>query len=85
VPGRRVWRVYFNSHAAAPLVWCIAPATVGDEVGYEIAVADVVIHGASTAVYRGGDAQPKAWMEAVGYLEIDSAGVASILRQPRSE
>lgn len=78
------FRVYFNRHQAAPLVWCIAlegPGGPGPGVAFEVAVAEVVItstFGART-VYRpkatpdDEDGMPSAWLEVDGVLRVDPA------------
>jgi hypothetical protein len=67
------FRVYFNRHQAAPLVWCIATDHL------EIAVAEVVItstFGVRT-VYQpkatpdDEDGKPSAWLVVDGVLRID--------------
>jgi hypothetical protein len=73
-----VFRVYFNRHGAAPLVWCVHNGSV------EIAVAEVVIEeGHARTVYQrketadDDDGMPSAWIETAGHLRI-SGRVAHI-------
>jgi hypothetical protein len=66
------WRVYFNRHQAAPLVWCVA----SDH--FEFAVADLVIEVPVRTVYQpkampdDEDGKPSAWLEFEGTLLIDA-------------
>ncbi len=68
------FRIYFNRHLAAPLVWCIATDH------YEIAVASVLLDAPARTVYAPKatddheDGKPSAWQEVTGVLVIDSAG-----------
>lgn len=74
------WRVYFNHHAAAPRVWCIAPLTDG----FEFAVRSVVILTRVDTVYAPKptpdheDGKPSAWLVARGRLTVDVDGNATI-------
>lgn len=64
------FRVYFNRHNAAPLVWCVATDN------WEIAVAGIAIRAEVRTVYEpkatadedGG--KPSAWLEVEGELEV---------------
>ena len=73
------FRVYFNRHGAAPLVWCVAT----DD--FEIAVPAVFINAPISTVYRpkatpdDEDGKPSAWLEVSGTLTINGA-LASIER-----
>lgn len=74
------FRVFFNRHGAAPLVWCIAPECGG----WEIAVADVDITAPVRAVYQPkpekdeDDGKPSAWLAVDGLLTVLASGHASI-------
>jgi hypothetical protein len=78
------WRVYFNRHGAAPLVWCVAP----DEGGWELAVPRVLILTFASTVYQpkatpdDEDGRPSAWFVVDGTLEVMASGLARIV--PRS-
>lgn len=67
---RDTFRVYFNRHQAAPLVWCIATDSL------EIAVATLTIDAPVTTVYKpkptpdDEDGKPSAWLEVTGVLVI---------------
>lgn len=69
------FRVYFNRHQAAPLVWCIASEHL------ELAVASVAIDAPVTTVYRpkatpdDEDGLPSAWLEVTGVLTVAGADV----------
>jgi hypothetical protein len=71
------FRIYFNRHGAAPLVWCVAT----DD--WELAVAAVEITAAVRTVYEKKlipdeeDGRPSAWLEVKGEL-IVSASCARI-------
>jgi len=82
VTGR--FRVYFAAHQYAPLVWSIATTGGGaarwggDAMGFEIAVAELVItSGKVRTVYRPKaapdheDGMPSAWLEVDGTLHLD--------------
>jgi len=66
------FRVYFNRHAAAPLVCCIA----GDD-GWELAVAEVIVTSPLHTVYRpkatpdDEDGKPSFWLLTSGTLTVD--------------
>lgn len=69
--ARGTFRVHFNRHGAAPLVWCVAT----DD--WEIAVASVSLVGANVrSVYRAKstpddeDGKPSAWLEVTGLVTI---------------
>lgn len=68
---RGSFRIYFNRHQAAPLVWCIA----GEH--FELAVAELVIDAPVTAVYQpkatpdDEDGRPSAWLEVSGALALE--------------
>lgn len=65
-----IFRVYFNRHGAAPLVWCVAT----DE--WELAVSSVTLIAPTQSVYRpkatddDDDGRPSAWLEVRGTLEV---------------
>jgi hypothetical protein len=90
VEGR--FRVYWNRHGAAPLVWCVAPVThlAGEPVvvAYELAVRSVDIHTSASTVHRpketpdDEDGQPSGWIEAAGVLTVDENGWATIRKAP---
>ncbi|HZJ68273.1 MAG TPA: hypothetical protein VFD36_32450 [Kofleriaceae bacterium] len=74
------FRVYFNRHQAAPLVWCVAT----DD--FELAVSAVDITAPVRTVYAAGkatpdheDGKPSAWLEVTGTL-ILAASCARIVR-----
>lgn len=82
-----VFRIYFNRHGAAPLMWCVCPdpdGTDGAWPRWEIAVRDVVIEsGCSTRYERKDtpddeDGRPSAWISTVGTLSVDTLGRAVI-------
>jgi hypothetical protein len=68
--GAGTFRVHFNRHTAAPLVWCVAT----DQ--WEIAVSSVVIDAEVRSVYRAKsmpddeDGKPSAWLEVSGVLVV---------------
>ncbi len=74
------WRVYFNRHGAAPLMWCVSPVAGG----WELAIASIGINVHAMTVYRPkpiadeDDGKPSAWIEAQGQLTILESGHASI-------
>lgn len=75
-----VWRVYFNSHSAAPRVWCISAAA---EPGrWEITVAAVSWSAPGSSVYseelRGSPDLPCAWIVVPGKLTVYESGRATI-------
>lgn len=69
------FRLYFNRHGAAPLLWCVSPV----DAAWEIAVASVTIHTRCWTVYRPketadeDDGRPSAWIECEGQLLIQSS------------
>ncbi len=77
------FRVYFNRHQAAPLVWCVTlqGAKPDDLPLLEIAVTEVVI-ASSTHIARtvyapkstpdDEDGKPSAWIQVWGVLRIDA-------------
>ncbi|MCA1833030.1 MAG: hypothetical protein ABR520_11210 [Mycobacteriales bacterium] len=71
--GRGTFRIYFNRHGAAPLVWCVAT----DE--WELAVAAVSIRTAAGTRYEpkatpdGEDGKPSAWIVAAGVLALNGS------------
>lgn len=74
------WRVYFNRHGAAPMVWCVAP----ESGGFEIAVRHVVITATTETIYHpkgtpdDEDGRPSAWICAHGMLTVFLDGNARI-------
>jgi hypothetical protein len=72
------FRVHFNRHGAAPLIWCIATDT------FELAVADFEITTPLRPVFRpkatpdDEDGKPSAWLETTGTLTIGPDGRARI-------
>lgn len=82
------WRVYFNRHGAAPLVWCVAAVRREegvDVVAWELAVPDVQFELASLrTVYKpkiapdDEDGRPSAWLEVEGVLTLSDGGAARI-------
>ena len=68
------FRIHFNRHGAAPLVWCVAT----DD--FEIAVAHLTIEAPLRAVYRpkatpdDEDGRPSAWLETTGCLSLATDG-----------
>lgn len=64
------FRVYFNHHAAAPLMWCVATDA------WELAVRAVAIDAPITTVYKPKatpdheDGRPSAWLEVDGVLVV---------------
>lgn len=71
--GAGVFRVYFNRHGAAPLVWCVATEH------WELAVAAVDIRAPVRTVYVAKatpdheDGKPSAWLEVAGTLTISAS------------
>lgn len=74
--ARGTFRVYFNRHGAAPLVWCVAPVLLGDHAGWELAVASVSIRTLVGTVHQpkatpdDEDGRPSAWIVATGVLTV---------------
>lgn len=71
------FRLHFNRHGAAPLVWCVAT----DD--WELAVRELHVDAPMRSVYRpkatadDDDGRPSAWLEVTGVLSLDG-GVARI-------
>jgi hypothetical protein len=69
------FRIYFNRHQAAPLVWCIATDT------FELAVAgwisEVPVHSVyiNKEVPDHEDGKPSAWLEVTGVLLVTGSDV----------
>lgn len=67
------FRVYFNRHQAAPLVWCVR----SENGNFELAVAQVDIAAPTRTVYRpkdtpdDEDGMPSAWLEVDGVVNVD--------------
>lgn len=65
-----LFRIYFNRHGAAPLVWCVAT----DD--FELAVSDLEIAAPVRARYvpkqtpDDEDGKPSAWLECSGTLTL---------------
>lgn len=75
------FRVYFNRHGAAPLMWCISPL-LGN---WELAVQRIAIDGVcARTIYAPketpdeDDGKPSAWIEATGLLTLHDDGSATI-------
>ena len=66
------WRVYFNRHGAAPLMWCVSP----DDGSWEIAVRSVQIATIAETIYKAkatpdeDDGKPSAWIAVEGQLTV---------------
>lgn len=64
------FRLHFNRHGAAPLVWCVAC----DD--WELAVSALEIRAPMRSIYRpkatadDDDGKPSAWLEVAGTLTI---------------
>lgn len=73
--GIGTWWVYFNSHDAAPLAWCVCPSldVNRDATHFEIAVQRVEINAPSTTLYRGtgNKGLPSAVLVVHGLLSIE--------------
>ena len=71
------FRIHFNRHNAAPLVWSIAT----DE--WELSVMGIVIESTVRTVYRpkdtddDEDGRPSAWLETHGTMTLER-GIATI-------
>jgi hypothetical protein len=71
------FRIHFNRHGAAPLVWCVATD------GWELAVSEVRWSTPARTVYRAKstpddeDGKPSAWLETSGTLRVEG-GIATI-------
>lgn len=74
------FRVHFNHHGAAPLVWCVATDS------WELAVREVAIDAPVATIYKPKatpdheDGRPSAWLEVDGTLVVVD-GVARITRR----
>jgi hypothetical protein len=69
------YRIYFNSHAEAPLVWSVDdyhPET-------ERKVKRVEIRVPSTTLFSTGATEPRAWIDCRGVLVISETQEAYIL------
>lgn len=70
VAGRGTFRVHFNRHGAAPLVWCVA------NDAWELAVSSIEVLVPMRTVYRpkatadDDDGKPSAWLEVTGVLTV---------------
>jgi hypothetical protein len=69
------FRVYFNRHGAAPLVWHIAK--VVQEEGVEVVAWELAVRTVTT-VPDDEDGRPSAWFRTEGRLRVDAAGKARI-------
>lgn len=75
--GVGVWRIYFNRHQSAPLVWCVRPD--GEHAEWELAVSDIMVTDGATCVtrYRPRDKPddesgvPSAYLVVTGELILD--------------
>lgn len=71
------WRVYFNAKEEWPLVWSVDDGDPETETKF----ASVTIHGRAVTVYNKDTslpAQPMAWIEVEGKLEIGNNAQAVI-------
>ena len=74
------FRIYFNRHGAAPLMWCVSP----EDGSWEIAVRDVQIATLADTVYKPkatadeDDGKPSAWIAVEGQLTVLMGGFATI-------
>lgn len=74
------FRVYFNRHGAAPLIWCVSP----EDGGWEMAVSHVIARVEIRSVYVAketadeDDGRPSGWFAAIGTLRINGS-VAEIV------
>lgn len=81
IAGR--FRLYFNSHAYAPLVWSIMVMD-GETITLEFSVHAVSIDAPTKAVYRpkatpdSEDGMPSAFLDIDGVLRVDQLGQAII-------
>jgi len=72
------FRLHYNRHGAAPLIWCV---TTDD---WELAISEFHVHVPLTSVYRpkatadDDDGKPSAWLEATGTLEV--VGSKAVIR-----
>lgn len=81
----RTWRIYFNRHQAAPLVWCVAAqADQSSKVMFEVAVSALGCTAGIVSAYEPDSGpsddtgRPVAWFEAYGELTVDELGRATI-------
>jgi hypothetical protein len=87
------FRVYFNRHQAAPLVWCVAleSGDKGTQPAWEIAVRSVSIHASTTTIYspsKSPDDETRAasaYMLATGTLSVTDTGHAVIAPTKQGE
>ena len=74
------FRIHFNRHGAAPLVWCVAT----DD--FELAVSAVDIKVPVRSVYApkatadDEDGKPSAWLEVTGALRL--VGSTAVIARP---
>lgn len=67
------FRLHFNRHGAAPLIWCVAT----DD--WELAVSSFAVKVPLRSVYRpkatpdDEDGKPSAWLEATGTLVVQNS------------
>lgn len=67
------FRVHFNRHGAAPLVWCVSTDH------WELAVASVTLKAPVQSCYRAkataddDDGKPSAWFEVSGTLVVENS------------
>lgn len=77
-----IFRIYFNRHQAAPLVWCVA-AMSGNAMCWEIAVEHVVLRAPARTAFvpklekDEDDGKPSAYLETYGELVI-TGGIATV-------
>ena len=78
-----VFRISFNRHGAAPLVWSVAPLDGNGNPIMDIAVraigldrVKVATMYAPKATSDDEDGQPSAYLVAAGTLTVDESGVA---------
>lgn len=75
------FRLHFNKHGAAPLVWCVATDA------WEPAVSSFVCTAPLRSVYRpkatadDDDGKPSAWLECDGVLTVE--GSIATIREAR--
>lgn len=75
------FRVYYNRHQAAPLVWCVATDA------WELAVAGVVIEAPARTAFKlkaipdHDDGKPSAWLDVGGVLTV-TGSIARIVDYP---
>lgn len=80
-----IFRVHFNRHGAAPLVWCVVPLDAARTPACELAVRSVTFRGvdvrtvyAPKATPDDEDGKPSAWMECAGKVTVFSDGHAEV-------